>query len=45
MPLRAALATDFSNFWEFPATGFRPISESNETYKLGVNYLIYALTH
>jgi hypothetical protein len=25
--------------------GFRPIDESNEAYKLGVNYLIYALTH
>jgi hypothetical protein len=37
--------TDVSNFWEFSATGFVPVSESNEAYKLGVNYLIYALTH
>lgn len=37
--------TDVSNYWEYSATGFRPIGESNEAYKLGVNYLIYALTH
>jgi hypothetical protein len=37
--------TDISNFWEFSGTGFMPVSESNEAYKLGVNYLIYALTH
>src|SRR5262249_11759191 len=30
--------TDVSDFWEFSATGFRPIDESNEAYKLGVNY-------
>ena len=33
------------DFWEFSATGFRPIDESNEAYKLGVNYIIYGLTH
>ena len=37
--------TDISNFWEFSATGFRPVDESNEAYKLGVNYIIYGLTH
>jgi hypothetical protein len=37
--------TDVSNYWEFSATGFIPVSESNEAYKLGVNYLMYALTH
>jgi len=37
--------TDVSNYWEFSAIGFRPIDESNEAYKLGVNYMIYALTH
>jgi hypothetical protein len=37
--------TDISDFWEFSATGFRPINESNEAYKLGVNYLIYGMTH
>ncbi len=37
--------TDVSNYWEYSAMGFRPVDESNEAYKLGVNYIIYALTH
>ena len=37
--------TDVSNFWEFSATGIAPVEESNQAYKLGVNYVIYALTH
>ena len=37
--------TDISDFWEFSATGFKPIDESNEAYKLGVNYVIYGMTH
>jgi hypothetical protein len=37
--------TDVSNFWEFSGQGLRPIDESNEAYKLGVNYIIYGMTH
>jgi len=37
--------TDISQFWEWSATGLRPVDETNEAYKLGVNYLIYGLTH
>ena len=37
--------TDISEYWEFSDTGLKPIDESNEAYKLGVNYVIYALTH
>ena len=37
--------TDISNFWEYSALGFMPMEESNEAYKLGVNYLFYAMTH
>jgi uncharacterized protein DUF4159 len=37
--------TDVSNFWEYSASGFMPMEESNEAYELGVNYLFYALTH
>lgn len=36
---------DIGEAWQWSASGFIPISESNETYKLGVNYIIYALTH
>ncbi|HEV3140761.1 MAG TPA: DUF4159 domain-containing protein [Vicinamibacterales bacterium] len=37
--------TDISEYWEFSDTGFKPIDESNEAYKLGVNYVMYGLTH
>ena len=37
--------TDVSNFWEYSGTGRSPISDTNEAYKLGVNYIVYALTH
>lgn len=37
--------TDVSQFWEWSARGFRPMGETNEAYKLGVNYLMYAMTH
>ena len=37
--------TDISEFWEWSDTGFKPIDESNEAYKLGVNYVIYGMTH
>jgi hypothetical protein len=37
--------TDISQFWEYSATGLKPIDETNEAYKLGVNYLMYGLTH
>jgi hypothetical protein len=37
--------TDISDFWEFSATGLKPIDESNEAYKLGVNYIVYGMTH
>jgi len=37
--------TDISQFWEWSGTGLRPIDQTNEAYKLGVNYLIYGLMH
>jgi hypothetical protein len=36
---------DISEYWEFSDQGFAPVSETNEAYKLGVNYIIYGLTH
>jgi Domain of unknown function (DUF4159) len=36
---------DIGDFWQYSATGFVPIPISNEAYKLGVNYIVYALTH
>lgn len=37
--------TDISQFWEWSGRGFRPIDETNEAYKLGVNYIVYGMTH
>jgi hypothetical protein len=37
--------TDVSQYWEWSGTGLRPIDDTNEAYKLGVNYLFYGMTH
>jgi hypothetical protein len=37
--------TDVSQYWEWSGRGLRPFDETNEAYKLGVNYVIYGLTH
>lgn len=35
---------DIGEYWEFSNTGYFPIDLSNTAYKLGVNYVVYALT-
>ena len=41
----ANLNNDLGEYWEFSDTGFVPIDLSNEAYKFGVNYVMYAMTH
>ena len=36
---------DISEYWEFSDTGVAPVSDTNEAYKLGVNYVMYGITH
>jgi len=36
---------DMTEYWEWSDQDFAPIELTNEAYKLGVNYVIYALTH
>jgi hypothetical protein len=36
---------DLSEYWEYSDYGYYPIDLSNEAYKLGVNYIVYAHTH
>ncbi len=36
---------DIGDYWEWSDASFFPVSLSNEAYKLGINYVIYALTH
>jgi len=37
--------TDISQYWEWSGRGLRPFDQTNEAYKLGVNYLVYGMTH
>jgi|RhiMetdeSRZDD1v2_1073273.scaffolds.fasta_scaffold65676_2 uncharacterized protein DUF4159 len=36
---------DVGDAWQWSDQGFLPIDLTNEAYKLGVNYIMYALTH
>lgn len=36
---------DLGEFWEYSDVGFFPIDITNEAYKVGVNYIVYGMTH
>ena len=36
---------DIGDYWEYSDTGWLPVDVSNEAYKLGVNYIVYAMAH
>lgn len=36
---------DIGDYWEWSDQDFVPIKYSNEAYRFGINYVIYALTH
>ena len=36
---------DIGEYWEYSDTGWLPIDLTNEAYKFGVNYVMYAMTH
>lgn len=36
---------DLAEYWEWSATGMFPVDVTNQAYKLGVNYIVYAVTH
>ena len=36
---------DLAEYWEWSSTGMFPVDMTNEAYKLGVNYIIYAMMH
>lgn len=35
---------DIAEYWEFADVGFAPVALTNDAFKLGVNYIVYALT-
>jgi hypothetical protein len=41
----AAYGLDIGDSWEWSGRGFMPVDVTNEAFKVGVNYIIYALTH
>jgi len=36
---------DIGEYWEYSDTGFLPVDVSNQAYKFGINYIVYAMTH
>jgi hypothetical protein len=36
---------DMAEYWEYSDQGYYPIDLANEAYKLGVNYIVYGMTH
>ena len=36
---------DLGEYWEYSDTGYAPVDLSNQAYKFGINYFMYALTH
>ena len=36
---------DLGELWEYSDTGMVPVDLSNDAYKYGINYVIYAMTH
>lgn len=36
---------DLGELWEYSDTGYVPVDLSNEAYKFGINYVVYAMTH
>jgi hypothetical protein len=37
--------TDTSHYWEFTRGSFLAVDPGNQAYRLGVNYIMYGLTH
>lgn len=36
---------DIAEYWEYSDLGYHPIDLTNDAYKFGVNYIVYAMTH
>jgi hypothetical protein len=37
--------SDLAEYWEYAAEGYFPVDPSNDAFRLGMNYLIYGVTH
>ena len=36
---------DLAEYWQMAGTGFFPIESENIGFRLGVNYMLYGMTH
>jgi hypothetical protein len=41
----ASYNTNLAEYWQMAGTGLFPVEPSNEAFKLGVNFMMYALNH
>lgn len=41
----AGAGADIGDLWEWSDRGYFPIDPTNEAYRIGINYIVYALTH
>ena len=41
----ANAGADIGDLWEWAAEGWYPVDPTNEAFRLGLNYVVYALTH
>jgi hypothetical protein len=37
--------SDIAEYWEYSGTGYFPVDTTNDAYKIGINFAIYAMTH
>lgn len=37
--------SDLAEYWEYLASGYFPVDPTNDAFRLGINYIVYALTH
>lgn len=43
--LVASYNHDLGELWEYSETGYMPVDLTNDAYKYGINYVVYAMTH
>ena len=41
----AGAGADIGDLWEWSDWGYFPVDPTNEAYRTGINYIVYALTH
>lgn len=37
--------SDLAEYWEYAAQGYFPVDPTNDAFRLGINYFVYALVH